>query len=288
MWAAVVHGGAGALEPNRVSRATSGCAEAVQAAREVLARGGSALDAVEAAVQTLEDNPEFNAGRGSALTREGTVEVDAAVMVGNGLGAGAVGAVPGILHPVTLARRLMEVGEHVLLVGAGALAFAREHGMEPEDLVTDRQRERLRNWRGEKSGGTVGAVAIDTSGGVAAATSTGGMVGKRVGRVGDSPILGAGTYADDRGGACSATGHGEAILRTTLSRAVIERLRAGEPAGVAAQKAIAELGQRTGAEAGVIVVDLAGRVGIAHNSANMPWAACRQDADAIESGAHAP
>src|SRR5262249_56421175 len=163
-----------------------------------------------------------------------------------------------------------------------------EHGMEPEDLVTDRQRERLRQWKGERSGGTVGAVAIDASGGVAAATSTGGMVGKRVGRVGDSPILGAGTYADDRGGACSATGHGEAILRTTLARAVIERLRAGEPAGVAAQKSIAELGQRTGAEAGVIVVDLAGRVGIAHNSANMPWAACRQDAEAIESGAHAP
>src|SRR5262249_27328403 len=149
-----------------------------------------ALDAVEAAVRVLEENPEFNAGRGSALTREGTVEVDAAVMVGDGLRAGAVGAVPGVLHAMTLARRVGEADEHVLLVGAGALAFAREHGMEPEDLVTERQRERLRQWKGRPvgggapTGGTVGAVAIDAAGGVAAATSTGGMVGKRVGRVG--------------------------------------------------------------------------------------------------------
>ena len=280
MWAVVVHGGAGELEAERRDRAVAGCEQAVAAARDVLAAGGSALDAVEAAVCVLEENPDFNAGRGSALTRDGTVEVDAAIMVGAGLRAGSVGAVPGILHPITLARRVMEAGEHVLLVGAGALAFAREHGMQPEDLVTERAKQKL------AAKGTVGAVAIDASGGVAAATSTGGMTGKRSGRVGDSPILGAGTYADDRGGACSATGHGEAILRTGLSRDVIARLRGGASASDAARAAILELGERTGSEAGAIVVDLAGRIGIAHNSRNMAWASCREGAS--ESGDHAP
>src|SRR5262249_51998966 len=217
MWAVVVHGGAGDVEPARAPRAVEGCRKAAAAARTILAHGGGALDAVEAAVRVLEDDPEFNAGCGSALTREGTVEVDAAVMVGAGLRAGAVAAVPSLRHPVTLARRVMEAGEHVLLVGEGALAFAREQGMGPDaQLVTERSRGRLLAWRAgtrSASGGTVGAVAMDASGCVAAATSTGGMTGKRTGRVGDSPIIGAGTYADERGGACSATGHGEAILR---------------------------------------------------------------------------
>jgi beta-aspartyl-peptidase (threonine type) len=130
-------------------------------------------------------------------------------------------------------------------------------------------------------------VAIDGAGGVAAATSTGGMVGKRPGRVGDSPILGAGTYADDRAGACSATGHGEAILRTTLSRVVIDRLREGAPAAEAARAAIRELAERTGSQAGAIVVDLLGDIGFAHNSTHMPWAACREGTGLVKSGDHA-
>jgi beta-aspartyl-peptidase (threonine type) len=285
-----VHGGAGEWGAERHAAARAGCERAAAAGVAVLAGGGTALDAVEVAVRLLEDDPEFNAGRGSALTRDGTVEVDAAIMTGE-LSVGAVAAVPGVLHPVTLARRVLEANEHVMLVGTGALAFAREHGIGPEPegaLVTPRAQAWLAEWRRARasasaSGGTVGAVARDAAGRVAAATSTGGRTGKRPGRVGDCPIIGAGTFADGRGGACSATGHGEAILRVALAHDVVARLEAGVPADEAAQASIARFRERTSGDAGVIVVDREGRAGIAHHSENMAFAVARAGA-AIESG----
>jgi L-asparaginase / beta-aspartyl-peptidase len=279
--AIVVHGGAGALEPGREAGAQSGCAAAARRGLEVLAAGGSALDAVQAAVRALEDDPQFNAGVGSALTRDGTVEVDAAIMDGATLRVGAVGAVRNLRQPIDVARAVLDDGEHVLLVGEGAWAFARERQLAqpvaPEIMITERARARLaaelrRRAAGAGGGGTVGACAIDADGHVAAATSTGGMSGKRPGRVGDTPLPGCGTWADDRGGAASGTGHGELIIRVTLTRQVVDALAAGVPAEAAARRALADLAERVGGEAGVICVDAAGRVGAARTTAAMPHA----------------
>jgi L-asparaginase / beta-aspartyl-peptidase len=238
----------------------------VRAGWDVLGGGGSALDAVQAAVRVLEDDPVFNAGIGSALTRAGTVEVDAAIMDGATLRIGAIGAVENAGKPVELARAVLEDGEHVLLVGPAAWEFAREQGIEPvppETLVTERALKRL------QKGNTVGACAIDEAGHVAAATSTGGISGKRRGRVGDTPLAGCGTYADDQGGAASATGHGESIIRVTMSRTVVELLRAGRTAEEAARASVAELADRVRGTGGVICVDRDGRVGLAHNTPAM-------------------
>ena len=274
-----MHGGAGDIEDARRARCVAGCVAAAEAGWRALA-GGSALDAVEAAVRALEDDPEFNAGHGAVLSREGTVEVDACVMTGE-RAVGAVGAVPWLRHPVTLARRVLEDGEHVLLVGEGALAFARSVGMAPEaaeTLVTPRARARFAARDGEtrkhmRSGDTVGACAIDGAGRVAAATSTGGTPWKRSGRVGDAPLVGAGTYAEAAAGAASATGHGESIIRALMARVAVERLRAGDPAEVAARAAVAELVARTGGVGGIIVVGVDGRVGHHTSTSRMPWAA---------------
>jgi beta-aspartyl-peptidase (threonine type) len=272
--AIVVHGGAGTLEAERVPRAQAGCHAAAARGLAVLAAGGSALDAVQAAVRVLEDEPGFNAGVGAALTRNGTVEQDAAIMDGATLRVGAVGAVPNLRQPVDLARAVLEDGEHVLLVGEAAWAFARERGIapaRPEELITERALRKLAALR-DRSGGTVGACAIDAHGHVAAATSTGGMTGKRPGRVGDTPLPGCGTYADDRGGAASATGTGELIIRVTLTRVLVDHLRAGRPAPEAARLAIAELVERVGGDAGVICVDGSGGIGIARSSEMLPTA----------------
>jgi beta-aspartyl-peptidase (threonine type) len=277
--AIIVHGGAGTVEDERRQSCIAGCEEAARAGWQVLAGGGSALDAVEAAVRVLEDNPEYNAGYGSVLNRLGIVEVDACIMDGQ-LRAGAVGAVPWMRHPVTLARRLLDRGEHVLLVGGGALLFARELGISPdapETMVAPRARARFEGEGGQspaaQSGGTVGACAVDGAGRVAAATSTGGISGKRPGRVGDTPLVGGGTFADDEGGAASATGHGEAILRVVMTKGAIDRLRAGASADEAARAAVAEVERRTGTQVGIILVGRDGSVG--HHSATprMPWAA---------------
>jgi beta-aspartyl-peptidase (threonine type) len=278
--AIIVHGGAGAIADERRDGCVAGCEAAAAAGWAQLAAGGTALDAVEAAVRALEDDPQFNAGYGAVLTRAGTVEVDACVMTG-ALAVGAVGAVPWLRHPVTLARRVLEDGEHALLVGDGALAFAREHGIAPESpasLVSARARERFERREGEaerrmRTGDTVGACAVDAAGHVAAATSTGGIPWKRPGRVGDTPLVGAGTYADDRAGAASATGHGESILRALVTRVALERLRAGDAPAAAARVAVAELVTRTGGDGGVIVVSVDGRVGAYTSTARMPWAA---------------
>lgn len=284
--AILVHGGAGVLDPQRIPRCRSGCEAAARVGWAVLERGGSALDAVEAAVRTLEDDGEFNAGYGAVLNRDGVIEVDAAVMDG-GLRAGAVGAVPWMRHPVTLARRVLEAGRHILLVGEGATGFARGVGLGPElpaSLITPRARdrwERERQGRAEPSatGDTVGAVAIDARGGLATASSTGGISSKHPGRVGDSPLLGAGLYALDGAGAATATGHGETILRVTLCRFAIDELRRGAGAEAAARAALDEMARRTahlgGGTAGIIVVDAAGGLAQARTAEVMPWAQVR-------------
>lgn len=278
--AIIVHGGAGLVDLERIPACRAGCEAAARAGFAVLDGGGAAIDAVEAAVRVLEDDPQFNAGYGAVLDRDGRISVDAAIMDG-ALRAGGVGALPWVRHPVTVARRLLEEGEHVLLVGEGALAFAREHGIEPEppaSLITERSRvrwekERAGRLRPSATGDTVGACAVDARGHVAAATSTGGISWKRAGRVGDSPIPGAGNYADDLAGAASATGHGESILRVVMAKFAVDRLRAGVGAEEAARAAVDELGARVKGQGGIIVVDRSGAVAQARNTDAMPWAA---------------
>ncbi|MFQ5848065.1 MAG: isoaspartyl peptidase/L-asparaginase family protein [Candidatus Methylomirabilales bacterium] len=269
----VVHGGAGLLaEADREAR-QEGCRGAALAGWRCLLQDGSALDAVEEAVAFLEDHPLFNAGRGSVLNAAGGVEMDASVMEGRALRAGAVGAVGNVRNPIRLARRVLEEGQSVLVVADGAAQFAREVGIEvcaPEALVTDRQRARWEAEAGER-GGTVGAVAVDGSGGVAAATSTGGLSGKRPGRVGDSAVIGAGTYADQEVGAASATGYGEAIIRVVLAKTAVDLLRGNRHPVDAAGMAMAILAERGAGEGGIILVDRKGRTGHAHNA---PWMPC--------------
>ena len=273
-----MHGGAGREGVEERAPRRAGLARAAEAGWEVLARGGSALEAVVEAVVVLEDDPHFNAGLGSLLTVDGTLEMDASVMAGETLAAGAVGAVSGVPNPVRLARAVLAEGREVLLVGEAAAALGERHGLPrcaPEALVTEEARRRWRERR-PPTGETVGAVARDGTGHLAAATSTGGVTGKRSGRVGDSAVIGAGTYADDRLGAGSATGPGEAIIRLCLVRSALELTGRGlDPAWVA-QQALAELARRLGAAAGLILVDVAGRVGIAHTTEAMA-AAWRSD-----------
>jgi beta-aspartyl-peptidase (threonine type) len=285
--ALVVHGGAGRIDDQRHDVCAQGCAAAARVGLEILARGGAALDAVQAAVRVLEDDPEFNAGVGAALTRDGTVELDASIMDGNGLRVGAVAAVPDLRQPIDLARAVLDDGEHALLAGDAAWQFGRSRGFAPAapgTMIVARAQKQLEEETARRvasaralgsrleGGGTVGACAIDRDGHVAAATSTGGMTYKRRGRVGDTPIIGAGTYADDDAGAASATGHGEAILRVTLTRFVVDRIRAGQNADTAAQAGIDELARRVRGTGGVICIDRAGRIGLAHNTTSMSWA----------------
>jgi beta-aspartyl-peptidase (threonine type) len=267
MTAIIVHGGAGTISAERHDRCRAGVRAGAEAGQAVLEAGGSALDAVVAAVRVLEDDPEFNAGTGSALTRDGTVETDACVMEGHTQRVGAVAAVPDLGKAVALARAVLDAGEHVILAGPAAWRFAQEIGIAPAppgSLITERARKRL-----EERKGTVGAVARDRHGQFAAATSTGGIVGKRTGRVGDSPIPGAGTWAD----ACcaiSATGDGEAILRVALARIIAAR--AGASLDAAVRASLHELATITGGSAGVIAVDAHGVVGLQLSPA-MPIAA---------------
>lgn len=262
--AIAVHGGAG-----RASKATlrdpsahhAALASAVDAGHAILDSGGSALDAVQAAVVELESCPLFNAGVGSVLTSAGTVEMDAAVACGATRRAGAVAAVSGIAHPAEAARAVLDDGRHLLLAGPGAEAFARERGVAtapPESFVTPRQREAWRRRQRDQplvdGLGTVGAVARDGAGHLAAATSTGGVADQLPGRVGDSPILGAGTWADDATCAVSATGDGEAILRTAAAHEVAALVaHAGLPIAEACARVVDELGA-SGAELGLIAV----------------------------------
>ncbi len=288
--AVVVHGGAGSLDGD--DPATAGGAErlagvtrAAEAAWRILSAGGGALDAVEAAVRLLEDDPTYNAGTGACLTATGEVELDASIMDGETLRCGAVAVVKDVKNPVVLARRVMERSSHVLLAGAGASAFAREMGFPPYDnalLITPAQRARWERLRaapsaGASGGGTVGAVARDLRGHLAAATSTGGTAMKLPGRVGDTPIVGAGTYADDALAAVSCTGHGESFIRLTLARQAADLVAGGLGAMGAAQAAVRLLGERVRGEGGLIVVGPDGEPGFAHNTPVMSRAWSRSD-----------
>ena len=268
----IVHGGAGREAPDDYEPRRRGCLAAVDAGWAILRSGGTALDAVVAAVTILEDDPHFNAGTGSCTTSDGTIEMDASVMEGSRLAAGAVGAVECIRNPIRLARAVLEDGHHILIVGPQALRFARSAGIEECDLAALNVRTAPTT-----STGTVGAVAVDRDGHVAAATSTGGVGGKRPGRVGDSAIIGAGTYADDRHGAVSATGLGEAIMRVTLARLVVDGMGQGRDPAAACRHALAVLGERTGAACGLIAVHTAGRIGFAYATDAMPVAFMHAD-----------
>ena len=265
--AIIVHGGAGPIKDDSLPARLEGCKHAALAGWNILEQGGLALDAAEAAVVVLEDDPLFNAGTGSTLNSVGQVETDAAIMDGRTLRAGAVAAVSGIRNPIKLARRILEDGRHVLLACEGALSFAHEIGfpqLDPEELITESERKR---W--ESKHGTVGCVAFDCQGNLGVATSTGGIFNKLPGRVGDSPLLGCGTYADERG-AASCTGHGEAIMRVLLGKTAVDLLDRGDDPKAAAQKAVDLLAAKTGSTGGLILIDRVGRIGYARNTAHMP------------------
>ena len=265
--AIIVHGGAGAIKDDSLPARLAGCKTAALAGWKVLEQGGSALDAAEIAVVVLEDNPLFNAGTGSTLNSLGRVEMDAAIMEGQSLRAGSVAAVSGIKNPIKLARRILEDGRHVILAGEGALLFARQVGFSectPESLIVEPVRRR---W--ENKHGTVGCVAFDSHGQLAVATSTGGIFDKLPGRVGDSPLIGCGTYADEYG-AVSCTGDGEAIIRIVLAKSAVDLLKAGADPQAAVEDAVALLSAQTGSTGGLILIDRQGKIGYARNTTHMP------------------
>jgi L-asparaginase / beta-aspartyl-peptidase len=286
-WGLVIHGGAGgmtreALGPEREAAYRSALESVLRAGHAVLERGGSGLDAVETVLRTMEDDSLFNAGRGAVVTADGRVELDASIMDGATLGAGAVAGVRTVRHPISLARAVMVRSPHVMMIGEGAQSFAREEGLElvPEEWFWTAARraqwERLREQRSgvaDEAGGklgTVGAVALDRQGNLAAGTSTGGMMMKRWGRVGDVPVIGAGTYADNRSCAVSATGHGEFFIRNTVARSICALVEYG---GLTLQAAADSIvmrqlaGQR--GEGGIIAMDRLGNWSMTFNSSAM-------------------
>jgi beta-aspartyl-peptidase (threonine type) len=283
-FALAIHGGAWNIPNGAVDAHREGLFPALTEGFDALRRGASALDVVELAVRRLEDDPTFNAGRGSHLNSAGVLEMDASIMEGTTRRAGAVAALGGVRHPVSVARQVMEDTPHVLLVGAGARRFAKSAGAElcaTRSLLVGRELSRWKRIRaGEdrlvtkefsphaKPHGTVGAVALDRSGRVAAATSTGGTQDKAPGRVGDSAIVGSGTYADDRRGAASSTGWGEPILRAVLAKTAVDALATREGPAPAARAAIRELAHLHGF-GGIILVDRTGRVAAAFNTPRM-------------------
>jgi len=267
-WKLVIHGGAGAMRPDQgdadhEERARQGLREALDAGATILSEDGSSIDAVEAAVRVLEDDPCFNAGRGSTLNAEGLVELDAAIMDGGNRRAGAVAGVRTTRAPISLARVLMERGPHVFLSFEGADRIAREAGLEQVEnswFVTGERRRQLDEllakggFDSDVKYGTVGAVAVDSSGHVAAATSTGGLTAKQWGRIGDSPLIGAGTYADDRACAVSATGSGEYFIRAVAGHQVAERIRLANESLQSALEAVLQDIDDLGGRGGLIAV----------------------------------
>jgi beta-aspartyl-peptidase (threonine type) len=265
-WALIVHGGAKPWDDKEEQANRDGIRAAVEAGAGVLAGGGSALDAVEAAIRTMEDLSVFNAGKGSAPNEEGGIEMCAGIMDGRDLSAGAVGAIRSVRNPIGVARRLMAEKE-IILVGEGALKFAREKGF---PLATDEElkAEEEKQLAAEGLHDTVGAVALDMGGNLAAGTSTGGLDGQKVGRIGDSPLPGAGLYADNHVGAVSFSGDGETIARLTLAARIMASLEDGSGMEQAIGKAVAKLPGTGGAEAdgGGIGIHKDGTIGWAHNS----------------------
>ena len=305
--AIIVQGGAGTITSDRAEIVRAGCRDAALIGWRILENGGNALDAVEAAVRALEDNPNYNAGKGACLTADGRIELDAGIMDGEKLRVGAVACVEYIKNPVSLARKVME-SPHVLLVGKGAQEFALEQGI-PQcsfgDLLTKHQYKRWKEAQsiradaeeepryhrrevkpgspGNEKHGTVGAVAIDTSGVLAAATSTGGIFDQYPGRVGDTPLVGCGFYADENA-AISCTGQVEDFARLLIAKRAADYVAGGVSARTAAEGAIALLGAKAEGTGGLIVVDRLGNVGFAWNSENMAHAFMTEGLDEPNSG----
>ena len=285
-WQLAIHGGAGvvapgSLTPEHEAAYRAGLSAALEAGARILRSGGSSLDAVEATVRVLEDDPLFNAGKGAVFNAEGHNELDAAIMDGRTRAAGAIAGVTRTKNPVSLARAVMEKTPHVMLAGAGADAFSLQAGqvqVEPGYFRTEERWQQYLQWRDKKSSalidrthayGTVGAVALDQAGHLAAATSTGGTVGKRWDRVGDSPIIGAGTFAEDGVCAVSATGDGEFFIRASAARQLRDRMAwHRESVQSAADSTIKDIGG-LGGEGGLIAIDAKGRVAFAMNSSGM-------------------
>jgi beta-aspartyl-peptidase (threonine type) len=288
----VIHGGAGALEPGRYTPAQEAeykakLVEALDAGYSVLENGGEALDAVEAAIVIMEDSPLFNAGKGAVFTRDGKNELDSSIMDGKTAKAGAVAGVTRVKNPIRLARAVMEQSKHVMFAREGAEKFAKAHGLEMVDrhyFFTEKRwreyKEALKAEKAQKGAaapyafdlkyGTVGAVALDAAGNIAAGTSTGGMTLKRFGRVGDAPIIGAGTYADNRSCAVSSTGWGEFFIRLTIARDICAQVEyGGKTVEDAADDVIHNRLQKAGGDGGVIVLDPHGNYAMTFNSAGM-------------------
>jgi L-asparaginase / beta-aspartyl-peptidase len=283
----LVHGGAWAIPDEMVEAHLNGVRNAMAAGWEVLSRGGLALDAVEEAVVVMEDDDTFDAGRGSFLNRDGKVQLDALIMDGATLRAGGVGCVERLRHPVRVARKILSESPHVYFVAEGAERFAIEHGIplcRNEDLVIPREVERLREYQANIaahgaelfaptiSHDTVGAVALDRDGNIAAATSTGGTLNKAPGRLGDSSLIGCGCFADNKTAAASTTGWGEPIMKLVLAKWAADRVAAGNLPEWVAAEAINYLKSRVNGHGGIILLDTRGRFGIAHNTPRMAWA----------------
>lgn len=287
----VVHGGAWAIPDHLAKASVDGVKAAACEGFSVLKRGGSALDAVETGVKALEDNAVFNAGHGAALNMEGEVELDAIIMDGKTLASGAVSSVKNVANPVSLARAVMEKTHHSMLTSRGANLFAEGIGVVtvPTDtLVTEYERKEwekhesyvtgvLEDFNSKWAHDTVGAVAVDCDGNVACATSTGGIRNKMVGRVGDSPIIGSGGYADNLSGAVSCTGHGESILKITLARLILSHIEQGKSVADASQLSLGYMGDRVKGAGGAIVVSPSGQWAATFSTERMAWAAVEQD-----------
>ena len=291
--AIVIHGGAGkidrdALTPERERLYHSTLEQSLRAGHAILARGGSALDAVEAAIVVMEDAPVFNAGKGSVFTAEGKNELDASIMDGRALQAGAVGGVTTVKNPIRAARAVMEKSPHVLFTNKGAEKFAADHGLEivdPKYFFTERRWKQIQKWRKQQKAkpqaaaepdqhadyfGTVGCVALDAQGNLATGTSTGGMTGKRFGRIGDSPIIGAGTYADNRTAGISCTGHGEYFIRHAVAHDIPARMAyKQESLAKAARDVVQTVLKPAGGSGGIIGIDMHGTVVMEFNTPAM-------------------
>jgi len=296
----LIHGGAWAMPDDAIAAHETGIANALAAGYALLECGASAVDAVEAAVTVMEDDEAFDAGRGSFLTRDGRVQLDALLMNGENLRTGGVACVERLKNPIQAARLVLDHSPHVYFVGTGAERFARQHGMaliDNTELIVPRERERLMEFQKAELEGatdttfsgpldkegvsvadptqlshdTVGAVALDMHGHIAAGTSTGGTLSKAPGRVGDSSLIGCGCYANDHSAAVSLTGWGEPIMKLVLGKWAVDRVATGLPPEAAAQAAIEYLYARLGGHGGIILLDRNGRIGLAHNTPRMAW-----------------
>jgi L-asparaginase / beta-aspartyl-peptidase len=293
----LVHGGAWAIPDDMVEAHLNGTRQAIAAGWRVLEKGGSALDAAEEAVVVMEDDDAFDAGRGSFLNRDGKVQLDALIMDGATLRAGGVGCVEHIANPIRAARKVLSESPHVYFVAEGAERFAQEHGMSlcrNEDLIIPREIERLRAFQATAPGAkqelfaptishdTVGAVALDREGNIAAATSTGGTLNKAPGRLGDSSLIGCGCYADNQSAAASTTGWGEPIMKLVLAKWAADRVASGSMPQWVAAEAMNYLKDRVNGHGGIILLDSQGRFGIAYNTPRMAWAL--RTVDGVQSG----